>query len=602
MSSVVPSYDSKVSSPQRVGDEIIGAALLPRRTLLEAPPLHASPVAQVPQRAPELSASGQWTPTWAPLLLQWRWRLAALWVLMHILAFNGQWRIGSDSAIFRSVAHSLATGEGYAILGEPQRQVYPGLPFMLAGLEQLFGPVVWPPVLLMLLMSVGVLWFTYRLISRVAPPWVASLVTLGVAFNAAFVMHGHELLTDLPFLLGMLMALWGWETLTDPGLGRRLRSATWLAVGLSLAAAMRPTFWVLALSFMLVCMGGLFVGLFPRLAPRRWIQGPDRARTWRFYAACLALVVLIGLLFAIFDPRTRSLDLLAGGYEAEMADRVLSPMDRLREAPGKLWEMLEDHLVALFFAERVEILNLGLAACVLVGVVLVAKRRPLWALCVIVLLATVYLASSSARYFLMVLPILWLGWVLLACSIASHLFKDTRWRSRYVAAAAGVVLLCNLGHDVKLIIEQRSQPFLEGYKDGHYAAVAAMARLIADVTAPQERIIGPYAPEMTYLSSRRVLGARALLTGREPSVRARAQAVQESAAQWAVFPATLYERKDTALYRLGRDGVFVPSNPDDSTTYSAGVFDGAEWYLTRDWAIDETMIPTDKPVKKSVRH
>ncbi len=537
---------------------------------------------------------GEWQPGWAPGLLKWKWVLIPSWIVLHLAAFNGQWRIGPDSAIFRSVARSLASGQSYAILGQPQTQVYPGLPLLLAGLERLFGPAVWPAVVVMLLVSAAILWLTYRLVRRIASEWVATVVTAGVAFNAMFMQHGHELLTDLPFLLGVMMALWGWETLTDPGWSRRLRSAAWLASGLALAALMRPTFWVLALAFTLICMGGLLTALFPRLAPSAWISGVDRARTWRFYAACLAAVAVVGFAFVAADPRTRSLDILGGGYEAEVAERVMSPGDRLRETPAKLWEMLEDHLEAIMFAERAEGLNLILALSVLAGVVLVSRHRPLWGMLVAILLVALYVASSVPRYYLMVLPILWLSWVMLVCAVGGWVFRSERWRSAYVGLMVAFPIGCNLAHDVKLIMEQRSRPFIEGYKKGAYRPVVAMAELIQRETAPHERIIGPHAAEMTYLSGRRVLGRRDLLTGYERTMRERAELVRDSGAEWAVFPMVGYEKKDLPLYRLGRAGIFVPRNVDDSQVIHAGTFDGEIWYLTREWAIDETMIPADE--------
>lgn len=599
MSTAVPSFDPANSSDARALDErhIISSPPAPdglTDVARREGPASPSVVATAGDRAGARTSDLEWTPAWAPWIVRWRWLLAPAWILMHLLAFNGQWRIGADSATFRAVAHSLATGEGYAVLGEHQRQVYPGLPFLLAGLERLFGDAVWPAILVMLAVSAAILALTYRLIRRVEPAWVATVVTAGVGFNAFFVSLGHELLTDLPFLLGVMMALWGWETLTDRGAARRMRSGLWLAAGLALAAVMRPTFWVVALAFALVCIGGLIVGLLPRFAPRRWTTGPDRARSWRFYAMCLAVVVVVGFAFAALDPRTRSLDLLAGAYEAEVAERVLSLGDRLREAPAKLWEMLEDHLEAIFFAERVEYLNPLLAALLLAGVFLVARRRPLWGLMVGILLVALFFASSVPRYYIMVLPILWLGWVMLVRYSAVRLFRTAKSRSIFAAVTIGLVVGCNLGHDVKFILEQRSQPFIQGYKDGHYEPLVAMARVIQRATGPDETIIGPFAPELSYLSGRRVLGRRALFSGYEATEREKALIVRDCGAQWAVFPTSAYERKDLPLYRLGRAGIFVPSNRDDSTVISAGNFDGEHWYLTRDWAIDETMIPADE--------
>jgi hypothetical protein len=68
----------------------------------------------------------------------------------------------------------------------------------------------------------------------------------------------------------------------------------------------------------------------------------------------------------------------------------------------------------------------------------------------------------------------------------------------------------------------------------------------------------------------------------------------QSDVEWAVFPPLAYRAKDRALFRLGRAGIFVPTNADDSTTYSAGEFEGVNWYLTRDWAIDATQLPVNE--------
>ena len=191
MSTAVPSFPSQATPEARGqrGDPAPAPANLKDGARIEAPkpparPLEPAPaVPGAPARDADLPQPGEvvdgfwWTPKWAGPLVKHRWVLVVLWLGMHVAAFNGQWRIGADSATFRSVARSLAAGEGYAILGEPQTQVYPGLPFLLAGLERLFGPAAWPGVLVTLAASAGVLWFTYHLIRRIAPAWVATVVT-----------------------------------------------------------------------------------------------------------------------------------------------------------------------------------------------------------------------------------------------------------------------------------------------------------------------------------------------------------------------------------------------------------------------------------------
>ena len=59
--------------------------------------------------------------------------------LAMLLSFNGQWRIGLDSANYRGLADSLANGRGYTFGAWAPRAVYPGLPFLLAGLQRICG-------------------------------------------------------------------------------------------------------------------------------------------------------------------------------------------------------------------------------------------------------------------------------------------------------------------------------------------------------------------------------------------------------------------------------------------------------------------------------
>jgi hypothetical protein len=97
--------------------------------------------------------------------------------VFYALAFNGQWRVGRDSALYRGLAHSLASGQGYQFTEFSARQIYPGLPVLLAGLEKIFGQRDWPPILLIHLFSLGCLIVTYKLIRLRFPQWVAIAVT-----------------------------------------------------------------------------------------------------------------------------------------------------------------------------------------------------------------------------------------------------------------------------------------------------------------------------------------------------------------------------------------------------------------------------------------
>ena len=133
--------------------------------------------------------------------------------VFYALAFNGQWRVGRDSALYRGLAHSLASGQGYQFTEFSARQIYPGLPVLLAGLEKIFGQRDWPPILLIHLFSLGCLIVTYKLIRLRFPQWVAIAVTACTALNAWFLELTNDIRDDVPFLFGMLLALYGWERL-----------------------------------------------------------------------------------------------------------------------------------------------------------------------------------------------------------------------------------------------------------------------------------------------------------------------------------------------------------------------------------------------------
>src|SRR5438552_10896401 len=103
-----------------------------------------------------------------------------------IISFNGRWRMGLDSSIYRGLARSIASGNGYRFGEFGTHQIYPGLPVLLAGLTKLFGEHVYrpiAPIILMVAMSLVTLVMIYRLIARSYPQWMAICVTVFMATN-----------------------------------------------------------------------------------------------------------------------------------------------------------------------------------------------------------------------------------------------------------------------------------------------------------------------------------------------------------------------------------------------------------------------------------
>ena len=108
------------------------------------------------------------------------------------------------------------------------------------------------PLVLMVGMALLTLLLVYHLIARNYPQWIAICVVCCMGVNSWFVRLSHEVLTDMPFLLGAIAALLGWDMLrTARETKSRVRAAILMSAGLLLAAVMRPTFWILCLALLL---------------------------------------------------------------------------------------------------------------------------------------------------------------------------------------------------------------------------------------------------------------------------------------------------------------------------------------------------------------
>src|SRR5947209_3776252 len=82
---------------------------------------------------------------------------------------------------------------------------------------------------------------------------LTTVVLLGL--NRIFLEQSNELLSDVPFLLGLMLSLYGYERLRRAAGTRQWAVATATATaGLALAALTRPTFWILAVAWVAACV------------------------------------------------------------------------------------------------------------------------------------------------------------------------------------------------------------------------------------------------------------------------------------------------------------------------------------------------------------
>jgi hypothetical protein len=508
-----------------------------------------------------------------------RWRVAffAGLVVILLIPFNGQWRMGLDSSLYRGLAESVAAGQGYVFAGVPQKQAYFGLPYALAALQKIVGSnSVVPVLVLMSALALAALWATYQLIATRYPRWIAVVVTCGVGMNIKFVQQAHEVMTDMPFLLGCLLAMLGWEWLADPSSRRRRAAWALLPVGLALAASMRPTFWVLALAWVITCS----INIVRRRERRSMIA--------------LAAIVVIALLTAAVDPRVRGLNVLQGGYERELLSIF---GNGARRVIGNVPSLLSDHLPETFFNERMVPLSYGISVVLLVGAVLVTRRQPLWGLQVLILTGVMLVLSDEPRYYLMVLPTLWLGFVLVLLALLRRVATPRADVALFVAFSLANFL--NLAGVGRLAYEQHHGDFAKSYRNGELRPWVKVASLVREKVPAGANVIGPHGNLLAYLSGRNVLSARLLgldvaPVGKYPQFVARAEP------KYLIGPHPEYDQKDLVIGRLIRHGVVRPGKFVASITENdARDQPRLLWLSTMSVevpAVHWTKLPTTRPI------
>ena len=151
-------------------------------------------------------------------LLEWadRWRawLFAAVVIVYAVSITGRWRVAPDSALSMSLGRSLAEGQGFTYHGKPHDWVEPGLPYVVAASFKLFGVENYPPLTFFTL-ACGVvsLALIYWIVKLYAGRPTAVMITLPLAICETFYRYCFQIVTDMPFLVGLFAVLLGYERL-----------------------------------------------------------------------------------------------------------------------------------------------------------------------------------------------------------------------------------------------------------------------------------------------------------------------------------------------------------------------------------------------------
>ena len=402
-------------------------------------------------------------------------------VLLYALGFNGQWRVERDSALYLTLGRNLAEGQGYTYQGQPHHLAMFGLPLILAGVFKVFGPEqIWPALALMLLIGFATLGLTYRLFLLHSGRPTAVLMTVGLGATRLFYRYCFELLSDMPFLLGVMAFLAGYEAVVggreEGSTTRRPRWFDWalLVAGLADVMITRPTRWVLVLAILLA-------------AGWRILRSRRKSPGWR-HAVVAAAVVLTGVLFLRFDLRRDHPAMPE--YEDDLIRTTSTHFAGVvRQAiTENIPQLCESTLAKSLFGCPIGPGVNTLAAILVVGLgIWLLRHRVLWGLWVLGTIAMLLVFKPLDRYMLQVLPLLVFAWW--SCLRLLHARLPARWADLVFLGLLAGGMATNLARLGEMVCEQRRAPFLAHYHEGRYASLPDIGQLLREHTAAGDSIL-----------------------------------------------------------------------------------------------------------------
>jgi hypothetical protein len=316
------------------------------------------------------------------------------------------------------------------------------------------------------------------------------LIVCMLGLNETFYRYGYQVLTDMPFLLGLMLGLLSNELVNRRGAGIWLGAAL-VAVSVAVMAAFRSV-------VLTVLAAGALLVIY------RMFRGPGRI-TYITIAAAAGGAWLVSRLVlggGTLRDEGRALGLVTDQSLTDTLHRVF-----IENGPTLLTEHLPEAMFGVDFGTIVN-LPLGLLAVVL-GLALF-KVRPLWGLLIGVFLAQWLVFITTDRYLLTVMPLLALGWWRLGPWLEKRVKPDTaRW------LVAGLLVLWfapNLVRVGAFIVEQRSRPFMQTYSGGRYAALTEVAKELSAVAGEKDLVIADNAPQLTCFTGLPVYGPDKLPT------------------------------------------------------------------------------------------
>ncbi|MEE9405585.1 MAG: hypothetical protein V3V20_11890 [Algisphaera sp.] len=412
-----------------------------------------------------------WAQAWRPGLA-WAWRhwrvLGAVVVLLYVAGFNGQWRITPDSALYANVGRSLAAGQGM-INGQGLADDSPvGLPGMFA----LLGGPGWMMQGFMLACAAAVLGLSFAVMRRVAGVMLAWGVVLLTATNHLFFEQTTNLLTEMPFAVGLMLVCLGHEW-RRAGLGWPAALRAWGLIGLGFAimAVFRSVAAVVAAAY---------------VAAEVWDALADPAKRRRGMGVLLAGAGALATAW-FFSPAVRD--------DVGLFYWHVKEMDFARSGEN-LWALLTEHLVEVTLGMDADAFTATLVSLVLIaGGVMLLKVRRFWGVLWIACLVQWVVFLPEGRYALPLIPLLMMGLLAVLGAMTQRILKPHRARVRGVML--GAVVLGNLVGVGDVIRDQRAgagaeaeeSDFYNAYRNGKYAALMDVGQTVQAMNLPTDAVV-----------------------------------------------------------------------------------------------------------------
>lgn len=198
------------------------------------------------------------TPSNLARLRTWRIVLIVAVVIVYLGSVTPVCRITKDAALYVLLAKSIAAGKGLTVFGEPHVHVPPGYALLIAPFFRLPAGAYLLANLWMALWGLAAVYLSYRVLRELVGPVRALAMTAVVALSSEMHDKACALISDMPFMVMVLVAVW-----LTVRFARRGRPAA--GVGGAVLAA--GSIWVRIVG--IPFCGGLGLGLLPTLWRRR---------------------------------------------------------------------------------------------------------------------------------------------------------------------------------------------------------------------------------------------------------------------------------------------------------------------------------------------